>query len=190
VDFILKACAIPLPRPDLPEVLGAAPALAWLGPRDFARARAWAPALWRWESYDDFVAERDGLFIGLGAGGVHARFRRVDFGEFEKWMRLTGAPATLDALDEFAAHCAFRADFPDAPVIGRIGVPGDPGRSAASAAGEQCVRVQALVFRRWRDEFARLALFAASDLDSYATHVVECCMSAPRRMRRPAVSSS
>jgi hypothetical protein len=180
----------PSSAPVLPDAPCAAPVLAWLGPRDVARARSWGAAFSFWDTYGDFVAERDGLFVGFGAAGVRARFRRVAFGAFAKWMRLTGAPATVNALDEFAAHCAFRADFPDAPVIGRLGVPGHPDHNAVSLAGAQCVRVRAAVYGQWRDEFARIGLFAPPDLDTYATYVAECCMAARRRMRRPAVSSS
>jgi hypothetical protein len=175
---------------DLPRAPCVAPVLAWLGPRDVARARSWGEAFSFWETYGDFIAERDGLFVGFGAAGVRARFRRVAFGAFAKWMRLTGAPATVDALDEFAAHCAFRADFPDAAVIGRLGVPGHPDRNAVSLAGAQCVRVRAAVYRQWRDEFARIGLFAPPDLDTYATYVADCCVAGRRRARRPAVSSS
>lgn len=174
---------------EFPEQPYEPPVLALLGARDFSRARL-MPGFALWSNHREFTAERDALFVGYGAAGVTARRQRVPFEAFERWARLTGAPFDIDALDEFAAHWRWRADRPDAGVIGRFGAPGDPERNIIGTAGVQCLRIRPEVYVGWRDDFAKSRLLQPPNLDDYAAHVVECCLSSPRRARRPAVNSS
>jgi hypothetical protein len=164
--------------------------LGWLDRRNFEEAKRRAPAFAAWSDYGEFVAERDLLNIGYGWAGVAAEIQRVSFQGFERWSRLTGASLDIDSLDEFAAHWRWRRAHPDAPVIGRFGAPDNPERHAVAAANVQCLRIRPEVFVRWRDDFANGGLFAAPDLDCYAAHVVELCLSSESRARRPAVNSS
>lgn len=164
------------------------PVIAWLGRRDFLLARA-APGFSVWASHSDFLLERDALFIGYGAAGVTARRQHVSFAAFERWTRLTGSPADVDGLDEFAAHWRYRAENPDAGVIGRFGIPGDPERNIIAAAGVQCVRIRPEIYVRWRDDYVRVGLLPPPDLDVYAAHVVDCCLPGSADARWPAVSS-
>lgn len=165
------------------------PVLAWLGAREFALARQ-TPGFALWSNHREFAAERDALYIGYGAAGLTPRRQRVAFGDFQRWTRLTGAPLDLDALDEFAAHCRWRAERPQARVVGRFGAPGDPEHNVIAVADAQCIRVRPEVYFRWRDAFGKTRLLPTPSLDDYAAHVAECCLSAPRRPRRPAVRSS
>ena len=165
------------------------PVLARLNPRDFARARTLAPAFRAWANYEEFLNERDALFLGYGAAGVTATLQMLALPAFERWSRLTGAPLDLDGLDEFAAHWRWRARHPDALVYGMFGVPRFPERHEVEAAGVQVVRVRPEFFVRWRDDYARTALLETPDLDAYATHVVEDCLPCASRSRRPAVNS-
>jgi len=169
---------------------GETPVFAWLEALDVARARRWSPAFSKWESYDDFVAERDALFLGYGFAGVTARFYRIAFRNFEQWSRLTGATAELEALDAFAAHCAFRADHPDAPTIGRFAAPERSEDDAVAVAGAQCIRVRPDIYTRWRNGLTATGPLAAPDLDAYATHVIACCVSPDGRNLRPLVKSA
>jgi hypothetical protein len=156
---------------------------------DFERARA-HPGLSVWRSHGEFMSERDALLVSYAAAGVTAIPQRVPFEAFESWSRLTGAPINLDGLDEFAAHWRWRGMHGDAPVIGKFGCPGDPERNYIAAAGAQRVCIRPEVFLRWRDDFAKSKIFAPPDLDVYAAYVVECCISAFRAARRPAISSA
>ena len=178
-----------LPGNTVPREFGDGPVLAWLAPRDFARARR-TPGFSFWDSRREFLEERDALYVGYGVAGILAQRQFVPFEPFERWARLTGTPVDLDGLDEFAAHWRWRAAHPDAPTLGRLGAPGDPERNRVEAAGAQCVRIRPEVFVRWRDDFARLGLFAAPSLDDYAAQVVEFCIGSGRRWRRRAVRSS
>ena len=49
--------------------------LAVLDHRDFARARTFIEGFDRWDTFDDFICERDGLHIGLSSGGQRSASR-------------------------------------------------------------------------------------------------------------------
>ena len=166
------------------------PVLGWFRKRDFDCARRSGAGFSHWSTHREFVAERDALFLGYGSAGVTAHLQRVSFAAFQQWARLTGARFDVDGLDEFAAHWRWRARHPEAPVMGRFGFPGDPERNAVGAAGVQSLVIRPEVFVRWRDDFARTKLLASPSLDVYAAHVVELCLPADPRARRPAVSSA
>lgn len=166
------------------------PVLGWLDRRDFRLAQRSLPCFSAWKEHHEFASERDALFLGYGVSGVTAHLQRVSFRAFERWLRLTGAPPNIDGLDEFAAHCRWRALHPEARTVGLFGVPDSPERNAVASAGAQCIRIRPEVFVRWRDEFAESGLFAAPALDVYAAHVVELCLIPDLRARRPEVSSS
>ena len=165
--------------------------LASLAKRDFAYAQMRRPEFAQWFDFDEFLQERDALFLGYSFSGVTARVQRVPFEAFEHWVRLTGAPMDLNGLDEFAAHWRWRDKHDLAPVIGRFGAPGDPERNAVAAAGIQTVWIRPEIYVRWRDEYVRSALFAPPDVDVYAAHVVDCAIVSVRRpSRRPEFNSA
>jgi hypothetical protein len=86
--------------------------LAVLDDRDFARARIFIDGFDRWDSFDDFVCERDGLHIGLSTAGQEVRLALVSVRDFEQWTLHSGMTPSLQALDEFAA-CTLES-HPDA----------------------------------------------------------------------------
>ena len=166
------------------------PVFAWLDARDVERARRSGAAFSIWASYEDFVADRDVRFVGYGTAGVTARFFPVTFRNFEQWLQLTGAPAEVETLDAFAAHCAFRADHPDAPVIGRLAASEGQEDDAVVLSGAHCVRVRPEIFALWRESPAAAGDVASPDLDAYATQVIACCVSPDGRNLRPLVKSA
>ncbi len=173
--------------PGLLDDLADAPVLAWLGRRDFERARRTAPIFAIWRDHGEFTAERDALHIGYATAGVTAQVQPISFRAFERWSRLTGALCDIDGLDEFAAHWRWRANNPDCPVRGFFGAQGE--FRGVAVKGAQCVRVERHVFARWRDNCARAMPFPPLDLDAYATLVVQCCLPSANRVPWPAVSS-
>ncbi len=160
---------------------------ACLRRRDFERARS-HPGLSAFSSHRDFMWEREALLLSYAFAGVRAHPQLVPFQAFERWARLTGTPVNLDGLDEFAGHWRWRTKNRDAPVVGRLGEPGDPERNPVSSGGAQCVCIRPEVFVRWRDDFAKSGLFDPPSLDVYAAHVLDFCVSSFNSWRRPDVS--
>jgi hypothetical protein len=165
------------------------PVLAWLNRHEFGRARR-VLGVSLWSNYDEFIQERDGLFVGYGAAGVSASFQPVPFAAFERWTRLTGARPELGELDEFAAHWRWRESHPYARVRGRFCAFVAPERDPASAASAQCVRIHPDLYARWRDDYAKATTFEAPGLDAYAALVVECCIGPDPFKAWPEVNSA
>jgi hypothetical protein len=176
--------------PDLAYSLPATPVLGWLSRKDFDRARLRWPRFAMWGDYGEYLAERDALHLGYCCSGVTAEIQRVTLDAFERWARLTGAPYDLDGLDVFAAHWRWRAHHPGAPIAGRFGLADDPERDPVAPAGVERVLILPALYLRWRDGYARAKLFAPPDLDTYAAHVVECCLPSGKRARRRAANSA
>jgi len=87
-----------------------APAVALLGPREFARARGLLCDLNGVADYAEWREGREALQIGLAMAGLDARLVRVQLDPFLAWRRLTGTPFSEAGLDAFAsAMLAFNA---------------------------------------------------------------------------------
>jgi hypothetical protein len=69
-----------------------------------------------WSSYDDFVLERDGSFLGLSWAGEDVIQAEVSLRAFMRWVDLTGSPCTLKSLDDFAMRRWLRAKYPERSV--------------------------------------------------------------------------
>jgi len=85
-----------------------------------------------WSSYDDFVMERDGYFLGLSWAGENIVQVEVPLLWFMRWVDLTGSPCTLKSLDDFATRRWLRAKYPERslrlvwpPATSPIGESGD-----------------------------------------------------------------
>jgi hypothetical protein len=77
---------------------------------DFVRGRHVIKDFCRWNSFDDFEGERDGLFIGLSCAGRHARQVDIRLADFLAWSLHVGIAPSLRSLDQFAEQIhAFRA---------------------------------------------------------------------------------
>jgi hypothetical protein len=66
-----------------------------------------------WPSYDDFVMERDGSFMGLSWAGENVVQVEVPLHLFMRWVDLTGSPCNLESLDDFAMRRWLRAKYPE-----------------------------------------------------------------------------
>jgi hypothetical protein len=64
-------------------------------------------------SYDDFVMERDGYFMGLSWAGENVVQVEVPHRFFMRWVDLTGSPCSLESLDDFAMRRWLRARYPE-----------------------------------------------------------------------------
>src|SRR5271154_1040028 len=78
--------------------------LAVLDHRDFAPAQAFIEGFDRWDTFDDFICERDGLHVGLSSGGQQVHLAAVSIRAFEQWTAHSGITPSVQALDEFAAR--------------------------------------------------------------------------------------
>jgi hypothetical protein len=64
-------------------------------------------------SYDDFVLERDGFFIGLSWAGDNIVQVMTPFRLFKRWLDLTGVRRSLESLDDFAMRRWLRSEYPN-----------------------------------------------------------------------------
>jgi hypothetical protein len=81
--------------------------IAMLSPAEFELARRIMPELSEHARYEDWVACREGLLIGLSRSGLDTRFVSVSLEEFQSWRRTCAAPPSEAALDAFALLSGF-----------------------------------------------------------------------------------
>jgi hypothetical protein len=87
--------------------------LASIFENEFHEFGACVEELRAWPSYDDFVMERDGYFIGLSWAGENVVQVEVPLRLFTRWVELTGSPRDLQSLDDFAMRRWLRAKYPN-----------------------------------------------------------------------------
>ena len=75
---------------------------AHLTVEDFQRARLVSPALGAFESYDEWLDEREGSSIGLSHAGIEVVSVRMIFARFVEWAQLNRIEMGVNTLDEFA----------------------------------------------------------------------------------------
>jgi hypothetical protein len=80
---------------------------------EFNEFRLYVAELQAWPSYDDFVMERDGYFIGLSWAGENVVQVEVPLRLFMRWVDLTGSPRSLESVDDFAMRRWLRARYPE-----------------------------------------------------------------------------
>jgi len=66
-----------------------------------------------WPSYDDFVMERDGYFIGLSWAGENVVQVDGPLRLFMRWVDLSGSLCSLESLDDFAMRRWLRGRYPE-----------------------------------------------------------------------------
>jgi hypothetical protein len=84
-----------------------------LAEHEFAWAQTVIPDLNHYPDYQDWLADREGLQMGLAMAGVDARFGVVPLAMFLTWCRLSGELPSERRLNDFAAK---RLSFKDAPA--------------------------------------------------------------------------
>ncbi len=90
--------------------------IAVLSSSEFEKARREITDLSRHASYDDWLDERYGRFMGLSLGGDDAQLFTISLGEFLSWCVARRIRASEVALDAYAF------DFTRLqPAVGRIG---------------------------------------------------------------------
>ena len=77
--------------------------IALVGEAEFAQAQTLIPDLEAYFDYEDWRESRDGFQMGLAMAGVDVKMVTVGLTPFLTWRRLTGAPASEEALDAFAS---------------------------------------------------------------------------------------
>jgi len=163
---------MPRSRPKTPS-LGGDLAFAVLEPRDFDRARAVVDGFDRWDTFDDFVCERDGFFIGLSSAGEPAHLVAVSLGAFEQWATHSGVALSVESLDDFASRIlAFRQN-PDLMIEALPGVGGNRPvpRRRNWVVG---VPIAFVLYQQWLETIARLeSLSSPPSVDVYARLLME-----------------
>jgi hypothetical protein len=151
------------------------PVLAVLDCHDFARAVSVIEGFDRWLSFDDYVCERDGLFIGMCCAGREALCASISIRSFERWMLHSEASASIQALDEFAARIhAFRL-YPDLPVEGiAVGDWNRSGQIIGPRGGRFAIPVSQTAYEQWLATLAQLEIFTqVPSVNIYARILME-----------------
>ncbi len=65
-----------------------------------------------WPTYEDFVMERDGCFLGMSWAGMSVVQMDASAASFLRWLERTAAPPELRTLDDFAMRLWLRISFP------------------------------------------------------------------------------
>jgi hypothetical protein len=146
--------------------------------QDFSVARGRLGGLAAWGDAEEFVQERESAYFGYGAAGVRARLQTVPYAGFERWQRLTGAPADLIHLDIFAEHWLWRSENPRSPIKGIFRRDSACVSGIVGADGVQWIDIFADGFRRWRTALVGLRILAdrSLTLHAYARFAVEACI--------------
>ena len=87
--------------------------LATISEADFPGFRSHIESFRAWPTYNDFMMERDGCFLGLSWAGVDVVQVETPLGAFERWIELTGSQFSLESLDDFAMRRWLRAQHPE-----------------------------------------------------------------------------
>jgi len=137
---------------------------ATIDEREFAHARKIVAGFRRWESFDDFVSERDGQFIGSACAGQIVHQVDVSIQAFEAWALHAGVSTSIKALDAFAAQIrAFRLNH--------------DGRDARapSRGGETRARTAAPeLYQEWLETLAGLDMLSENpSIEVYARLLME-----------------
>ena len=76
--------------------------IALINRADFLRAKELVENFDQWEAFEDYLDDREGLWMGLAFAGSSIRLAAVSLDPFLAWCRATGEPATVESLNEFA----------------------------------------------------------------------------------------
>src|SRR5277367_328181 len=149
--------------------------LAVLNEDDFARARSIIDGFERWPSFDDYVCERDGLYIGMSCAGHDAQLASISIRSFERWILHSGVAASIQELDEFAARVhAFRL-HPNLPIEGIPAVDWkSSGREIRPREGRFTIPIAETLYEEWLRTLSHLDIFTqAPSVDLYARILIE-----------------
>jgi hypothetical protein len=161
-----------LSQPPLGHVEGFV--LAVLDERDFARAQAIIGGFDRWLSFDDFVSERDGRYIGLSCAGYEPQFASISLHSFELWTLHSGISASIPALDEFAARIHEFRLYPDLPVEGVAALDWSRDADIGPRDGRFRIPIAADLYEKWLGTFSGLDIFKETpSVDTYARMLVK-----------------
>jgi hypothetical protein len=149
--------------------------LALLDRHDFARAQSIIEGFDRWLSFDDYVCERDGLYIGMSCAGHDAQLASISIRSFERWILHSGVAASIQELDEFAARVhAFRL-HPNLPIEGIPAVDWkSSGREIRPREGRFTIPIAETLYEEWLGTLSHLDIFTqAPSVDLYARILLE-----------------
>jgi len=149
--------------------------LAVLDQDDFARARSIIDGFERWPSFDDYVCERDGLYIGMSCAGHDAQLLSISIRSFERWILHSGVSPSIQALDQFAARIlAFRLQ-PSLPVEA---IPTAEWKSSGEDIGPRdgrfTIPIALALYQEWLGTLAHIDIFTQlPSADIYARILME-----------------
>lgn len=103
------------------------PCIALLNRADFMRAKELVENFDRWETYEDYVLDREGLRMGLAFAGSAVELAPVALDPFLAFSRAVGGRATAARLDEFATVMQAVGRAPEAQARPRLERQGDEG---------------------------------------------------------------
>ena len=76
--------------------------IALVNRADFLRAKELVENFDQWEAFEDYLDDREGLWMGLAFAGLSVPLASISLDPFLAWCGTNGEPATAERLDEFA----------------------------------------------------------------------------------------
>ena len=169
------------------------PCIALLDSADFIRAKKLVEDFDQWETFEDYLDDREGLRMGLAFAGRSIELAPISLDLFLAWCRATGGRVNAVRLDEFAALMEAMRRVPCAEVRPRLEDRANDGHHGGSFIS---VLVDVQAYEAWvaclrerpspalLEAYARFSVESWSDAPESAVGNARRCGESARLARR------